>query len=359
MMSRLPRITFGIIVLNGEPFTRYNLRSLYPFAHEIIVVEGAAPGAVNIATPDGHSTDGTLQILRDFKASEDVSNKVTIVTAEDDGHPNGFWPGEKDEQSQAYAKRATGDYLWQVDIDEFYKPEDILAIAGMLISDPSITQVNLRWVNFWGGFDYIVDGLFLRKHYRALGGGVPRLFRWAPGSEYTTHRPPTVLDPSGTDTRKGRWITGDKLARKGIYCYHYGSVFPGPVLQRMRYYSSQNWYGRDKFLSWYDSSFVRVSRPFRVHHVMDELSWLTRFSGEHPPQIQQLIQDLDGLRPPGIRDCKDIEQFLSGKRYAAGVGCLQRLAPLLLMLQQAQPRCAGILARLIERAFSPSVRCDR
>ena len=38
-----PRISFGIIVLNGEPFTRYNLRALYPFAHQIIVAEGGGP----------------------------------------------------------------------------------------------------------------------------------------------------------------------------------------------------------------------------------------------------------------------------------------------------------------------------
>ena len=43
-----------------------------------------------------------------------------MVTAEECGHENGFWPGEKDEQSRAYAARATGDYLWQVDVDEFY-----------------------------------------------------------------------------------------------------------------------------------------------------------------------------------------------------------------------------------------------
>ena len=48
---------------------------------------------------------------------------MTLVTAEDEGHPDGFWPGEKDEQSRAYASRATGDYLWQVDVDEFYRPE--------------------------------------------------------------------------------------------------------------------------------------------------------------------------------------------------------------------------------------------
>ena len=120
----IPKITFGIIVLNGEPFVRYNLRALYPFAHQIIVVEGAVPAAARIATPDGHSTDSTLKTLWEFKLQEDPLDKLTIITAEDEDYPDGFWPGEKHEQSQAYASRATGDYLWQVDIDEFYKPED-------------------------------------------------------------------------------------------------------------------------------------------------------------------------------------------------------------------------------------------
>ena len=108
-MTSVAKVTFGIIVLNGEPFVRYNLRALYPLAHQIIVVEGAAPAAASIATPDGHSTDGTLEILRDFKVNEDPDNKLTIVTAEDNGYQNGFWPGEKYEQSQAYADRTTGD----------------------------------------------------------------------------------------------------------------------------------------------------------------------------------------------------------------------------------------------------------
>ena len=108
----LPRITFGIIVLNGQPFTRYCLRALYPFAHEIIVVEGACKAAAGMATAEGHSSDGTLETLYRFKDEEDPEDKVEIITGE------GFW-SEKDEQSQAYTKRATGDYLWQVDIDEF------------------------------------------------------------------------------------------------------------------------------------------------------------------------------------------------------------------------------------------------
>ncbi len=88
-MTTLPRVTFGMIVLNGEPFVRYNLRALYPFAHQIIVVEGAAPAAAKIATPEGHSSDGTLETLMDFKVQEDPEGKLIIVTAEDEGHPNG------------------------------------------------------------------------------------------------------------------------------------------------------------------------------------------------------------------------------------------------------------------------------
>ena len=115
-----PRVTFGDHRPQRRAVHRYTLRSLYPYAHEIIVVEGAAPGAVNIATPDGHSRDGTLEVLRRFKADEDPDGKVTDRDRRGRRSPDGFWPGEKDEQSRAYATRATGDYLWQVDIDEFY-----------------------------------------------------------------------------------------------------------------------------------------------------------------------------------------------------------------------------------------------
>ena len=143
-IEQIHRITFGIIVLNGEPFIKYNLRALYPFAHQIIVVEGASPHAHSIATQDGHSTDDTLDVLRNFKRDEDPDNKIQIVTAEDEGHPNGFWPGEKHEQSQAYAKRATGNWLWQVDVDEFYMPQDMTWIIETLLEKSTVSMISLN-----------------------------------------------------------------------------------------------------------------------------------------------------------------------------------------------------------------------
>jgi len=205
-MLKYPRISFGIIVLNGEPFVRYNLRSLYKFAYEIIVVEGAVQGASKIATKNGHSIDGTLKALHQFKAEEDCDNKIQIVTR------NNFWR-EKNEMCQAYAERASGDYLWQVDIDEFYKSKDIQIVIEMLSRDHEISAVSFKTLTFWGGFDYLCDGWYLRRGAQTFH----RLFKWGSGYKYVSHRPPRVYDASGLNMHCGKWVTGSQMAQKGIF----------------------------------------------------------------------------------------------------------------------------------------------
>ena len=199
------------------------------------MVEGAAPGARNIATPDGHSRDGTLEALRRFKAEEDPDGKVVIVTAEDAGHPDGFWPGEKDEQSRAYATRATGNYLWQVDIDEFYLADDMERVMAMLVADPTIEAMTFRQITFWGGLEYVCDGWYLRRgaaYYH-------RLFRWRPDYTYATHRPPTVLDETGRDLRTGRWLDASATVAAGIHLYHYSLLLPKQVIEKCDYYAQR------------------------------------------------------------------------------------------------------------------------
>lgn len=319
----LPKITFGIIVLNGEPFTRYNLRALYPFAHEIIVVEGAAPAAASIATPDGHSVDGTLQTLLDFKAYEDPENKLTIVTAEDEGYPNGFWPGEKHEQSQAYAKRATGNWLWQVDVDEFYLPKDMAWIIGVLSTNQSIYAVSFKQIQFWGGLNYYTDGWYLR-HY---GGDVfHRLFRWAPGYTYVTHRPPTVINEKGVDLRALGHLQARELARRNIFLYHYSLVFPHQVIGKSAYYSQVSWGKFGGMSDWATENFLQLKNPYRVHNVYRYPSWLERYTGPHPPQVIAMWDDLksgsfrDRVQ---IRDTGDIERLLISQRYRLGIAVLK------------------------------------
>lgn len=341
--GKLPRITFGLIVLNGEPFVRYNLRALYPFAHQIIVVEGAVPAAANVATPDGHSTDGTLTTLRNFKTSEDPEDKLIIVTAEDEGYPNGFWPGEKHEQSQAYARRATGDYLWQVDVDEFYHPEDIHTIWALLGNQPDIAAVSFKMITFWGGFDYLTDGWYLRQGAEIYH----RLFKWGPGYRYVTHRPPTVYDAYNQDLRTKKWIHGYELAQRGILLYHYSLVFPRQVKEKCEYYRSAPWAQRVKAHQWAQTSFLGLTHPYRVHNVYDYPSWLEYFDGEHPPQIKALRADVEsGRLNVELRQTDDIERLLASPVYALGRWGLKILTPLWIFGQIIKRWGKGCLSRI-------------
>ncbi len=345
----IPKISFGIIVLNGEPFTRYCLRQVYPYAHQIIVVEGAAPSAFAIATPDGHSTDGTLQVLRDFQRTEDPDHKLIIVTAEDEGHTSGFWPGEKDEQSRAYAKRATGDFLWQVDIDEFYRTEDIERIMKLLEQQRDITAVSFKQITFWGGFDYIVDGWYLRAGAQIYH----RLFRWSEGFRYTSHRPPTVVDERGRDLRTITWISGDAMADRGIYLYHYSLLFPKQVREKCSYYGNASWSHRSGAEAWARDVFEGLKRPYRVHNVYDYPSWLDRFKGDHPEQIKTMRADLAaGKTVEVLRRTDDIDALLVSGRYALGRRLLEVLTPVHIVLKPLRKNMDRVLASLRRRSAS-------
>jgi glycosyltransferase involved in cell wall biosynthesis len=310
--NKLPKITFGIIVLNGEPFVRYCLRSIYLFAHEIIVVEGGHEDAKAVCTSDGHSIDGTLESLYKFKAEEDTENKLTIVTR------NGFWP-HKDEmgrsrtaQSRAYAERSTGDYLWQIDIDEFYKKGDMIEIINMLNSDPSITAISFKQKSFWGGIDYLSESYALLRNK----GGWNRIFRWNSGYKYITHEPPTVVDEKGIDLHKKRWISGEKMKKKSIYMYHYSLLFPWQVQQKVKVYKDEKPELCAAIIQWAENNYFKIGNPYRVHNLYNLPSWLERFNGEHPEQIICMMQDIkQGKVKTELRRTEDIELLLKSTKY--------------------------------------------
>jgi hypothetical protein len=314
-----PRITFGIIVLNGEPFLRYNLRTLYPYAHQIVIAEGASPRATHAATPDGHSLDHTLETIRRFQAEEDPEGKVLLVTAEDEGHPNGFWPGEKDEQSQAYAKRATGDWLWQIDIDEFYHPADIERVRAYLAAHPDTTCLTFRAHHFWGGFDYTVDGGLYRhpRHQGELWGVYRRLLKWGPGYQYITHRPPSVADATGRDITRRRMRC---ISDQGVMMYHYVMLFPEQFTRKGAYYEKQPWAWERNRLEKNKAVLeeVNLANGLRIMDHHGTRNWLSRFRGSHPAQIAQLREDIRAGRVPAtLRRTDDIERLLADPHYRA------------------------------------------
>lgn len=351
----LPRVTFGIIVLNGEPFTAYCLRALYPFAHQIIVVEGGHEATRSVTTPDGHSIDGTLETLRRFKEEEDPEGKLTIVTRDS------FWPW-KDEfghdrtpQSQQYAQRATGDYLWQVDIDEFYLPEDMRAVLELLAADPSITAVSFLQHTFWGRPQYRCGGW-----YQWRGADVyHRLFKWGAGYRYVTHQPPTVHDEKGRDLRGLHWVRPEETARHGIRLYHYSLLFPWQVTQKTRIYHDEKPDMYADVLEWAQESYFRLGRPYRVHNLYAHPSWLDRWNGPVPPQVKRMLDDVSSGRVTAeLRQVDDVERLLGLWWYPIGRFALMAMAPVAVQAEHTRSWLASHLPipRFLRRSYRAEMR---
>ena len=321
LLEREPKISVGIIVLNGEPFIRYCIRALYAHAHEIIVAEGAALCSKQFGGPDGHSTDGTCETLRRVKEEEDPEDKIIIVQRE------GNW-ASRDEQSSAYAARATGDYLWQVDSDEFYTPAAIEQVRAMLAADPTISGARFRWHIFWGGKDYVTDGFFQRQG----GGDVNRLFRWGPGYRYGNHwKGPMVVDAEGQPVKDtGRWIEAEETAEAGIYCYHYSLTFPSQVFMKTSIYNSGADPTNAQFSEtdrWAFDIWRDLKNPFRVHNRYEHPAWLRRFEDPHPPAAETMFADIAADRLKWeTRPTEDVEALLSSRRYRWKAAVLGRIA---------------------------------
>jgi cellulose synthase/poly-beta-1,6-N-acetylglucosamine synthase-like glycosyltransferase len=152
------KITFGCIVFNiletlPENMFEYCIQNIYEYAHEIIIVEGATKaishywdGDTSTFTSNGRSTDGTIEYL--YKLQEKYP-KIKIIIGD------GFWNG-KTEMCNAYASIATGDYIWQLDSDEFYHENDIIKIIRLLdLQNPD--SVHFYANHFFGGFNYVID----------------------------------------------------------------------------------------------------------------------------------------------------------------------------------------------------------
>ncbi len=328
------KISFGMIVVNGEPFIRYNLENLYPHAHEILIVEGAVEKFYHAATTDGHSIDNTVEIIKNFP---DPECKIKLIQRE------GFWP-EKDAMANAYMNICTGDYIWQVDVDEFYKPDDVEKVRMLLASDPEISRVDIKTINFWRGFSAVLQG----ATYIYGADDFIRIFRYRPNYSYETHRPPTLMDECGHTFNHKRIISAKELITLcEVYIYHYSYVFPEYVRYKADYYSRMGWGGgHEDGIEWYSKEWIDFSNPLRVHIIKFPPSWIVPFQGDHPKIIKKMKQDLNFMESQGIL------QFLKNefRRYKK-VG--ENLSLLIIMQKNSKQSRYKLFFRALQQLWFP------
>ena len=307
-MASPPRISFGMIVLNGMPFVLPCIRAIYEYAHEIVVVEGAVEAARTQATADGHSVDGTLQALKDFP---DPDGKLRVLSRDS------FW-SEKDEMCNEYMHHCTGDYVWQIDSDEFYQPTDIERIIQVLTDDPGITSVSFLSRTFFGGFDTIAVGGRRDEPFH-------RIKKIYAGAHYLTHRPPTILTKGGQAMRDIREVHAYDLERQKISLYHYAYVLPKQVQRKVDYYDTgvAGPAGNADLSDWTRNVYQNLRTPLQTDIDAGKPSWLELFEGRHPPEIQRLIESIERgeqqvcgqvLQLPNRDDIRDLLQHADYSR---------------------------------------------
>jgi hypothetical protein len=247
---RYPKITFGMIVKNGMPFVEHSIKSVYNFAHQMIVV-------------DGGSTDGTIKLIKDMMSNG--YDKIQLVQGE--------W-SDKTNQCNEYAKLATGDFLWQLDSDEIYKSEEIEDAIKFLMSDKKdVYKINI--INFFRDIKHVVTG--------GMWSVPPvRVFRINRGDLYNGHRPPTMI-------KNGKVIKSDGTVIPGINIYHYSHIGKNKVKEKAEYYSKNM---KDhpiysKYNEWYKDVYLN-NITTNLHITGDGV--LSNFNGNHPESIEKSIK---------------------------------------------------------------------
>lgn len=276
------KIACGMIVCNGVSFVKECIQNIYPYVDSIHIAEGASRqwcDAHRWASP--RSNDGTIDAIHDVR---DPDNKIDLISSE---HPY----EDKNHQSNHWMRRVPDDtdYVWMVDCDELYMPNDMIRIRTLLEyqlerGDP-ITQMSFPLHHF-----------FKNIHTEACGGegwgwdvSAPRIFAYKPGRLFHGHRPPTVLDENGVNLRD---ISHVDCRDMGIWIFHYSYVTHRQVLEKMKYYENvfkrpyvSEWYYK-VWLPWNDDTKNEIESCYSIHPT--ERGGYTRpFYGEHPPEIMK------------------------------------------------------------------------
>lgn len=98
--------------------------------------------------------------------------------------------------------------------------------------------------------------------------------------------------------------------------YHYSLVFPVQVREKCDYYSKATWSPLNRMQIWAEDNFFHLRNPFRVHNVYSHISWLERFEGKHPAQIELMWHDIESKKIDiEIRRTDDIEDLLNSHSY--------------------------------------------
>ena len=271
------KISTGTLVLNAESvlppgMLEAQLKQLYYIGDEIFITEGATKvtsnhywdGDTTWLTHDGHSTDKTVEIINSFP---DPEKKIVLF------QKDGFWNG-KTEMCNEWSKHATGNYIWQIDSDEFYKKKDVDKIKQILEKyQPDAVHFFANY--FWGDYNYHLNeatGL-------GWGNNIPwmRIFKHTPGSKWLSHEPPNYMLTNGIVCNESRIIPREEMLKANIKMYHYSYVTKEQKEFKVKFYKDY----------WLNDAWDRWTKD--KSSVIRDGAYTIAFNDSHPEFVIDII----------------------------------------------------------------------
>jgi len=282
------KIAFGCITFESDFVLKEALASVYPYAEQILIAEGP----VQYWQDQGKttSTDETNAILESFPDPRGIIKVIHGHFAEKNSQCKTYMPYLRDDI----------DYIWNLDSDEIYKPEDIEKIIKIL-TDEKYTSVGIRSCSFYGGFNRYITG------FEEACDNFLRIFKVCPGATWLTHRPPTIQYPSGYFITPKHLNSDELFFNYSVRFYHYSYVWPRQVHDKIEYYKAavskhkciDNYYNR-VYLPWVMGT--HEERENIEIHFLGVHEWLPQyrgptftkpFTGEHPEIIKKAMPQLE------------------------------------------------------------------
>ena len=206
-VNRSVRLVQAIQCHNEQEFIGITLASIYNEVDRIIVIEGAVANRPN-ATETGHSTDNTLQIIKDFKANHDPKNKVILISI------NKPWKNLEEMKQTFLDLSIPGDWMIINDADELYRPEDIRRLRRAIELEPHAQEFVPNFLHFYGDMLHVaVPGPEWQPQHQ-------RVFKYIRGMKYNSH--PVVTDPAGHCTYFSPHYQPRRFMMNDFFIYHYG-----------------------------------------------------------------------------------------------------------------------------------------
>ena len=290
-------IAYIMNIINGEPFTKYQLDSIYRFANQIIIVEGAYKNFSHAATEGGHSLDSTLQSIRNYP---DPKNIIKLIS--DDG----FYD-ERAEMCNVLLDYVTSDVIWQLDADEFYLPETHNYIKKCFSEDPELDRVSFHFYNFFASLNYRIVGYEARQLHN-----VNRVHRFHKGDRWLSQRPPTLSTCDGREKVVRKHLDGLDLETKGHVMLHATLMFQEQIFSKFKFYTKKGSVVADPE-NHIQNIWTRFRDKLNVGGFKNSVTYLKKVDVDIPKELFQLVKDIesDAIKGFTMRDVSDIDEYFS------------------------------------------------